>query len=508
MKKSKSTWWFFLLFLASLLVLAPLMRSGFFVSDDGEWMIIRLSAFFQSLREGQFPVRFLGRLNHSYGYPVANFLYPGFLYLGSLIHALGFPFVETTKIILALSVVGSALAAFWWLRVYFSVSASVLGTFGFLFSPYLLFDLYTRGSVGEVLAFLPAFGGFYSIATKKRWLFALSVALLVVSHNTLALMFLGIFSLFLFWRGAFEFFPALALGLGIAGFFWLPALFERRFVIFDSTVVSRPLSYLVTQKDTVLLGFVAIVSALLLFLRKDTMKLAEKNFFLLVFSVSIIVATPLATGVWTWETLGKLVQFPYRFLAISVVASTWIIASLFQTVSGRSRLGLLVLFAVLWIFTLWSSHSSIIYINQPEGYYTTNEATTNVADEYMPIWVIEKPQKRAGQKLEFVVGRGTIESEKATSQHVIANITAREEGIVRVNTVYYPGWGVLVDGTPTKIDHENREGLIQVKMPVGTHTLRAEFRETPARLLSDLVSVGSLITLAALALRDRRRRTR
>ena len=59
--------------LASILLLWPLFYRGFFVTDDGDWMIIRLSAFYQSLAEGQFPVRFLGRLYHNYGYPVANF---------------------------------------------------------------------------------------------------------------------------------------------------------------------------------------------------------------------------------------------------------------------------------------------------------------------------------------------------------------------------------------------------------------------------------------------------
>ncbi len=98
---------FSLLILIAVIVLVciPLFRPGFFVSDDGGWMVIRLSAFYQSLREGQFPVRFLGRLNHGYGYPVANFLYPGYMYIGSVIHFLGFSFVNTVKIILAGSVV-------------------------------------------------------------------------------------------------------------------------------------------------------------------------------------------------------------------------------------------------------------------------------------------------------------------------------------------------------------------------------------------------------------------
>ena len=82
--------WILPLILISIFILFPLLKPGFIVSDDGDWMVIRLSAFFQSLREGQFPVRFLGRLNYNYGYPVANFMYPAFLYFGSLIHILGF----------------------------------------------------------------------------------------------------------------------------------------------------------------------------------------------------------------------------------------------------------------------------------------------------------------------------------------------------------------------------------------------------------------------------------
>ncbi len=59
-----------------------LFHSGFFLTDDGNSMIIRFSAFYDAIRHGQFPVRFLPRLNFEYGYPVADFLYPLFLYIG------------------------------------------------------------------------------------------------------------------------------------------------------------------------------------------------------------------------------------------------------------------------------------------------------------------------------------------------------------------------------------------------------------------------------------------
>src|SRR5260221_3259517 len=108
-----------ILIVACVFMLSPLLRPGFPVTDDGNWMIIRLSAFYQSWREGQFPVRFLGRLNNSYGYPVSNFLYPGYLYIGSVLHVLGLSFQNAVKVIVVGSIIGGAIALFLWLRHFF-----------------------------------------------------------------------------------------------------------------------------------------------------------------------------------------------------------------------------------------------------------------------------------------------------------------------------------------------------------------------------------------------------
>ena len=65
----------------TLIGLWPFFRPGYFESHDGEWMVIRFTAFHQTLAVGQFPVRFVDRLNNNYGYPVVNFLYPLPFYL-------------------------------------------------------------------------------------------------------------------------------------------------------------------------------------------------------------------------------------------------------------------------------------------------------------------------------------------------------------------------------------------------------------------------------------------
>src|SRR3989344_8398866 len=131
-----------------------LLLPGFFESDDGEWMVIRFSAFYQAFADGQFPVRFLGRLNHGYGYPVANFLYPGFMYFAVPIHILGLNFVSSIKAVLVFSMLGTAIFSYFWLSKIFGRLSAIVGVVALTYTPYHLFDLYKRGSVGELFAFV------------------------------------------------------------------------------------------------------------------------------------------------------------------------------------------------------------------------------------------------------------------------------------------------------------------------------------------------------------------
>src|SRR5215469_14540665 len=108
-----------LLIVFTLPSVLPLVHHGFFQTDDGEWMVIRLSAFYQALHDGQFPVRFLQRLNFGYGYPVAEFLYPGSFYFGSVLHIIRFGFVNSIKLVFGISFICSAFFTYFWLKRFF-----------------------------------------------------------------------------------------------------------------------------------------------------------------------------------------------------------------------------------------------------------------------------------------------------------------------------------------------------------------------------------------------------
>ncbi|KKW11453.1 MAG: Membrane protein, 6-pyruvoyl-tetrahydropterin synthase-related domain protein [Candidatus Gottesmanbacteria bacterium GW2011_GWB1_49_7] len=481
------------LLIGIILLVSPLLQKGFFISDDGEWMIIRLSAFYQSLREGQFPVRFLGRLNFSYGYPVANFLYPGFMYVGSLLYFLGFTFVDSVKIILGGSVAAGALFTFLWLRTYFPPVASAMGTFGFISTPYLAFDLYKRGSVGEVLAFVPAAMGLYSISAKKPWLLGLAVPLLIVSHNSIALMFLGFIALYITLLGAWRrYWLMFGLGVGMATFFWFPALHDRKYVVFDAMTVANPMAYFITVKNAALVGYAGLLAALLsLFGGKKNRR--EKTFFVVTFLLTLFIVLPASSFIWNSSILSRLIQFPYRFLSLTVFLGAWLTAYVLTMQKGLVQLVLLCLFAGLGFAAILPFVGQVHIVNRPEGFYTTNEATTTVQGEYMPRWVSQKPTSHAKDRMIFYTGQGQFDPRHVSLQSIDTVVKAAENSEVQVNSVYYPGWGATLDGEKVRIHYDNPLGVMRIQVPQGDHHLIVAFRETISRFLADIVSLVSLI---------------
>lgn len=491
-------WPVLLIGIALIAVLYPLMRPGFFVSDDGEWMIIRLSAFYQSLADGQFPVRYLGRLNNSYGYPVANFLYPGFLYIGSFIRLLGPTFTDAVKIILAGSVIAGAGAIFAALRVRRGVWPSLAGALSFIFAPYLLYDLYHRGSVGEVLAMSVAAFALLALSRGWTWMFAPAVGLLIISHNTVAmLMGVVLVSLVLIHPAKVRFLVSGILGVGFATFFWLPALVEKSLVRFDLVTVSDPSVYFVTLANAGLLG-VSVIISLAVMLRLKNTRSPEDKMMTFWSTAGILLSLPVSMPLWKIGEFSSLIQFPYRLLVLPMVLGPWVVSFVTEKLKGwgqRAFVGILIL---TWVSGIIPLLNQVKFVERSEGFYTTNEGTTNVANEYMPRWVTDVPLTRPVETLEVIDGDVALSGRTFSGERMQFAADAKVGSVVQINKVYYPGWGVTIDNRLIPINYHNALGVMRIEIPQGNHSVSVQFRETPFRFMADLISLISFVVYLIL----------
>jgi len=483
-----------LLLCLSLLLLFPLLKPGFIVTDDGDWMVIRLTAFYQAFADGQFPVRFLSRLNNNYGYPVANFLYPGFLYIGSLLRIFKLPYPLIIEVILGGSVIVSGVFLFLWLKKFFSGFPSFIGACSLLVSPYFLYDLYKRGSVGELMGTGAAIVLLWCIESGFVGLIPPITALLLVSHNILSFLFSLFLVGYIIVRRKFNTIIPLAIGVWITSFFWIPAIFERSFVRFDTVQVANPLDYLTVSQTLLFMSVPFLVPFLLFFRKKKDRFDREFLFFSVMVSLAAIGSSIIGIVFWKVSFLVRFVQFPYRMLSIFFIAGPWLLAYFLTKIKEKRKVWIGIFFLIILfsmnIPLLWNVKS----ISREEGFYTTNEGTTTVRDEYMPRWVKNIPGERASEKLVLFSGKGTVRSIKSSTKRIDAELKLEEESIIQFNTVFYPGWGAMLDGKPVELFYQNSKGVMQVVVPKGDHILSFEFRETGFRYVADLLSsIGVLL---------------
>jgi hypothetical protein len=490
--------WLCFLSLLFYSVFSPIFAKGLLVTDDGDWMVIRLSAFYQSFRDGQFPVRFLGRLNFSYGYPVANFLYPGFLYAGSFLHVLGLSFTQSTEFLIIGSVLIGMFFLYKWLRCYFDERASILGTASFLLMPYLLYDIFRRGSVGELFSIGTCIVALYAVETKNRWLLPPAIGLLAISHNTLAMFYIpvlfGLIILKKYWDLTLPFF----IGFGMSLFFWLPAIFERRFVSFDAIAISNPRQYFMTSKNLLLQGLPFIFAVFIVYFRHlHTKHQKEFYYFALLVFVGMFLTSGIGMFIWDNAQFIKYIQFPFRLFALWIFAGPWFIAALANNKKDviSFMLSLVFIGVLCWFAFPYRKAESII---RPEGFYTTNEGTTTVANEYMPVWATSLPAERAQKRIELYKGNALFDEHRVSVDKIDITIQAKEESILQINTIYYPGWGAMIDNKPATIIYDNPMGLMRVTIPVGVHRLFMAFRETGWRFAADMISFTSGIVYFVL----------
>ncbi len=351
----------------SAVALLPLFHSGFFTMHDDQ-QIARLYELTQILHQGQLPPRWVPDLGFGYGYALFDFYPPLVYYLGFLVHSLGFGYIDSTKIVMGLGFVLSALFMFLWIRKRFGTVPGLVAATLYTYAPYHAVDLYVRGAFAEFFSFvwIPAvFWSFDMLSEKKTWKWTLITGILLsfvlLTHDLIAMQASVFIAGYMCWT-LFEkrtewkkvilwYIVAGGIALGLTAYFWLPSLVDKQYTLVDAILTKDLASYqlhfvCLKQLWTGPWGYGASIPecsdqlsfeigkmhliasgvALLLLLVAWLKGKKEKTGFILFLFLNLFVATWLTTSksLFLWNMIKPFayIQFPWRFLLFSALFSS------------------------------------------------------------------------------------------------------------------------------------------------------------------------------------------
>jgi uncharacterized membrane protein len=537
--------WLAAVLAGGLLAGLPLLRLDWMMGHDELAYLPRHVEFYEGLKAGAWFPRWAPDLGAGYGEPTFNFNPPLLYYLVSAFHAVGFGFVASEDLAILVLLVLSGFGMYFLGREFFGRRGGLVAATAYVFAPFVLSRLYVSHALADFSSFpfLPfAFWCTYRYAMggRYRWLAGAGASIAGITLTSLSVTAMAFPALILFvgWlavanrdiRVAVRGGGALVLACALAAFFLVPALMETKYVHIDrreerldfhdhflyfrQLVSSRwgwglsgpgpndGMSFAVGPL------YIAGTVAALVMLRPLRAVSREAALAVIAFLVMVAVCVFLMTSpsLFVWERVGALhpLQFPWRFLQLVALATAFLLGAPFVLLRARPRAAnalLVALVAGLLLFGL--QHS------RPRGYLDLDEADFSAANiaakgipatarEFEPIWVEQFPRTPRAEHLTIVEGAGNVLTSDVRAFDRSFLVQVERPSLVRINTFYFPGWKVYVDGTRRSVAYDHLpNGLMEFYLQPGIHTVRVKFEDTAVRKWSTRLSV---FTLAGLVL--------
>jgi len=538
-----------LILLASLIALLPLLLRGPSCGHDLDFHMTNWLEVSEQWRHGILWPRWAFSPGWGAGEPRFIFYPPLSWLLGGI-----FALVMPLRIIPAAFTFTAFLASGFTMRrlaaEFTSPLSATVGAVFYLANPYMLFCAYERCAYGELLA--AAWIPLLLLAALKDHIsprrVAIAVALLWLTNVPSAVMGCYLFALIMLLRllllarkaYAGRHLAAMgplllrasagaALGLGLAGFYLVPAVWEKRWIqvhfalapymrVQDNTLFHHTLDY---RHDLVLLtaSHVALVmiaiSAASFFAawyrrihlnRRLTAVLGVTAFCL------ILGLTRASLFAWHLPELQYL-QFPWRTLSLLAAVSGVLLA-----LAAYGRRATLIVAAILlplvlvppaWkqfqIPCIWDDapNPQLNYFRNGYGVTAFDEYTPATADndalqdEINPYWLADDAQgiSRHQPNTNGVIDFSTAEAFPLATPH---------PRFLMVRLRNYPGWQVHVNGAPATLI-PRPDGLLAIALPPGGATVSIRYRVMPDEVIGALISLLALIIFNLLRRRSRHR---
>lgn len=499
----------FIILVLSIPAVWALFVHGYYGASD-DLHIGWLYEMDRTLNLGQFPPRYVPDLSFAFGYPLFEFVFPLPFYVGELFHKLGLNFVDSVKTVFFLSVPLSMYFMFKFLKEHTNEILALAGAVLYIYTPYRATDIYVRGAIGEILAFIFPPMIAYAITKigkdkQKRWIgiLALGTAGLVLSHNIMAYMFIPFLILYalLLRKELLRVFYGFGLGALISVYFWFPAISESNLMKYGTGNFNF-IDHFPTLKQLItpyfgygasvpgpydgMSFFIGVINIILILAAIILIKKAKPVIYwaLLTISVSIFLMNFRSTFLWNTIPYLPYFQFPWRFLSLTTFATATLVL-IFDKFRYGKFVGLaIIVFAILLNFTDYRPQDFLgrtdkYYLNRYIPYPVASTEYLQTQEEYLrlPLATQIRPDKVSPD-----VGLGAS-----------FDLDVKQDSVFNYYKYNFPGWEANIDGKPVDLKAGSPYGQITFDVPKGQHKIKINFQETPFRLILDIISLIGLV---------------
>lgn len=541
-----NNWQVILLIVLSGLIVWPLFLPGYFSHHD-DLQVMRIFEMRKCFTDLQLPCRWVPDMGYGNGYPLFNFYGVLPYYLGSVFSYL-FGFIVSAKILFFIPLLGGGIGMYLLAKELFGKIPGFVAGILFLFAPYRALDSYVRGDVSELfaLSIVPLLLYFILklVKGKEKHFFLLAVtsfAAFLLSHNITTLIFtpvIVVFAIyFLFeskWKSWKRLLWVFILGAALSAFFVVPAYLEKnlvqtealtraeldfraQFVKVGQLFLDRSWNYGGSNPDetgtiSYQIGWpywwVVILSVALVLVSKKRKNLLLLVILISIFSFGVLMTHNKSAPIWEFIKILIYVQFPWRFLSYAVFASSLLSAYLASYFSGRNLWVLVGIISLLAVGLNW------YYFRPHYFYYDMTDAKKlsgqNFIDQqkgsildYLPKTALE-PREPAPPSPLVIKGSATVNNFINKSNRWSFDVDVTNVSEIDPPVFDFPDWVVRINGK--EVDHARNfpTGRIEINLPPGKYVVTGEFKNTPVRTASNLLSLASLFTLIMYCLYKRK----
>ena len=436
---------------------------------------------------------------------------------------------------IALTLAGASMYRF--AREWLSASDALFAAAFYAVNPYHLVIVYWRSAYAELLAaaLLPLLVAallrlkepgarpvlWLGAILATAWLTNAPAALMI--HYSAAGLAILLAARERSWRLLVRTGLAVVLGIGLASFYLLPAIFEEKWINIGEVLALgvRPQdNFLFTtiadldhNRFNLLVSWVALAEIGILVLaiwRSHAWRSKKETLWLLLSAwggVTILVMFSISNPLWQYLPKFRFVQLPFRWLLCLNAALALLLAMAARRWLTRA-LAAAALLAVLLVVghriqaPWWDNASDIQEVKEVMLDGIGNEGI----DEYVPAgadpYELNKNLPRitdpSGNALSAqIIQWGPIEKHFIVQASRPTNLTLR--------LFNYPAWQVTVNDRPVATSSTEVTGQMLIPVAAGQSEVRIHFGRTLDRTIGDIVSLASLILLVAVWITTRPR---